>query len=934
MAKTRRPLFVNITGEVVGELRVLPNGEAIGIEAGGTSAVTTGEALSNLNIYSKHDIHGISGDLDKILRSLTGLTIDVAVDPNTLSDKHVLVYQKGQAKWVNQDFTIENLSGVSVTGAYASQFLRFNGTGWANETLDLPEELNDLNDIVLSSPTNNQILQYNGAQWVNTVLSNSALTGNLGALDDVNLAGAVSGQFLFLSGNIWRARDLNVDSTFSGQPDVVLTNLNDEQVLEFDVSTQKWVNAYPTLEKLADVNITTLGASDVGKLFRWNGVRWTAANQNLGDLFNVSSKVPSTGEVLKWNPGAARWEPGADLTGAGGSGSGGGGGSLNNIVEDSTPQLGGHLDFNTYTIIDGPTDSKVLSFTGSTGHLDVNVINQWVQVGNAASGQPAFVKAIGYTGATLNLDAEDKVLIKGNQILETQLISLRDDESLFWNATGDYFFNKKPGIDTLTGLSLINPSNDDIIVYRGTGLINQPHLHNVGDLNDTSITSPVDGESLVYQAGQWVNLAVTGSGGSINLSLISDLSDVGFTGIRSGDVLTRSGNVWTNHQNRLDNLLDVQITGDPLLAAPKQLNDRSFLNYSETRGKWQQRTPYLSDLGDVSSNVDSAAANSILKHNGSKFTADEISLDELSDVDLTNIGHQRALTYNVFSGAWVPETLTGLNNINRLGGTSGLISAKSGEAMVFDGKNWTRNATYVHDHSLSELLDVSITTTTTGDFLRVSPIGGRWQAIQPKINHLIDVNVTNPTPISGQGLKWDSTQGKWVPGTFAGGGGGGTVALLSDVGNVESTAPNDNQSLIYNDDTNEYENRDAILVDITNHVSGQYILFNGTGYINSEASLDFRDVTTDYPIKYTDDVILADGSAIGGGITVSLPAPGKQNAGKEVTVKRVNGGSNGVVVDVLGGSLIEGVANISLGSRYAYRRFFSDGRAWYIVGSG
>ena len=67
---------------------------------------------------------------------------------------------------------------------------------------------------------------------------------------------------------------------------------------------------------------------------------------NLSDLANVATTSPSSGEVLKWNGSA--WSPAADAGGSSG---------LSNVVEDTTPQLGGTLD----------TANQLIQFGDSSG---------------------------------------------------------------------------------------------------------------------------------------------------------------------------------------------------------------------------------------------------------------------------------------------------------------------------------------------------------------------------------------------------------------------------------------------------------------------------------------------------------------------------------------------------------------------------------------
>ena len=98
--------------------------------------------------------------------------------------------------WVNGRVRMSDLGGdANVNPNPASgQFLRYNGTQWVNETftpvtsitagtglsggtitstgtISLNANLDDLNDVVITTPTNNQILRYNGTNWVNSATS-------------------------------------------------------------------------------------------------------------------------------------------------------------------------------------------------------------------------------------------------------------------------------------------------------------------------------------------------------------------------------------------------------------------------------------------------------------------------------------------------------------------------------------------------------------------------------------------------------------------------------------------------------------------------------------------------------------------------------------------------------------------------------------------
>ncbi len=90
----------------------------------------------------------------------------------------------------------------------------------------------------------------------------------------------------------------------------------------------------------------------------------------LGELTNVSSSSPSSGQVLKWS--GSEWAPAADSTGTGG---------IASVSADTSPQLGGDLDLNGQDIV-----------TASNGDIDLDPNGSGVVVfkGNSTKGSGQF----------------------------------------------------------------------------------------------------------------------------------------------------------------------------------------------------------------------------------------------------------------------------------------------------------------------------------------------------------------------------------------------------------------------------------------------------------------------------------------------------------------------------------------------------------------
>ena len=87
----------------------------------------------------------------------------------------------------------------------------------------------------------------------------------------------------------------------------------------------------------------------------------TTPAQNLDDLNDVAITTPSNGQILKYNSSTTRFENAAEA-------------GLTDIVNDTTPQLGGSLDVNGQSIVSVSNGNIVLAPNG-TGKTRVNAIN-------------------------------------------------------------------------------------------------------------------------------------------------------------------------------------------------------------------------------------------------------------------------------------------------------------------------------------------------------------------------------------------------------------------------------------------------------------------------------------------------------------------------------------------------------------------------------
>lgn len=154
---------------------------------------------------------------------------------------------------VQQESSLGDLAGVTITTPVVDEVLTYDGTSWVNTALppDPVLELDDLSDVVVSTPVTGEVLTYNGTSWANQTLP---------------------------------AYDLD-DLT-----DVVITTATTNDILRFDGSS--WVNSpqVNTLEELSDTDFTS--SPTAGDMLVYDGSNWIPSPQSA--QITVSSTAPST----------------------------------------------------------------------------------------------------------------------------------------------------------------------------------------------------------------------------------------------------------------------------------------------------------------------------------------------------------------------------------------------------------------------------------------------------------------------------------------------------------------------------------------------------------------------------------------------------------------------------------------------------------------
>lgn len=258
-----------------------------------------------------------------------------------------------------------------------------------------------------------------------------------------------------------------------------------------------------------DLSVTTNAASGGGSLTynNVNGVfTYTPPSFALGDLNNVSSTTPTTGQVLKWD--GSQWAPGTDAT-AGGAG----------LDADTLDGQDGtyYLDYNNFT--NTPTIPTVLTDLSITDGTSGQVLT------TDGAGNFTFTTVSGGGGIALT----DLSVTTGSAVAGGQL--------LYNNTTGVFTFSPATQVTSIDDLSDVDitttaPTDGQVLAWvaanskfepitvSGGGVITT--IDSIGDV-DTSTTPPTNGQVLVWNGTNWV------PGTSSTVGSIDDLTDVDIT---------------------------------------------------------------------------------------------------------------------------------------------------------------------------------------------------------------------------------------------------------------------------------------------------------------------------------------------------------------------------------------------------------------------
>ena len=282
--------------------------------------------------------------------------------------------------------------------------------------------------------------------------------------------------------------DGSIDEVHLADGAVTSTKIADDTIVNADINSSAAIAGSKinmSLNQLSDVNVGTPGSSQDDQVLAWDN-----ANSQFA-LTTVSS----------------------------------GGGGISDIVEDSTPQLGGDLDVNGNKIVTDSNNDNVIIEPHGTGAL---------QIGTSSTGS---ITTSGNNNLELNPAGTGQIILAG-------VLTSNSNNEIIIDPSGTGKVNIKKDI--------ISPANQNLVLDPGgTGAVQLHSNVEIRDANGISHNLQPTGNSVINEQGLDIDFRIEGDGEQ-NLFFVDAGNDrVGIGTNAPAELLDVLGNVRIKDGNSL-----------------------------------------------------------------------------------------------------------------------------------------------------------------------------------------------------------------------------------------------------------------------------------------------------------------------------------------------------------------------------------------------
>ena len=744
-ARVIAPLTGNVTGNVSGNLTGNVTGNVTGNLTGNVSGAVTGNVTGNLT--------------GNVTGNVTGTVSDLS------------------------NHGISDFSDVTITSAADGDFLRYSGSQWINDPVNLATDT--IGDYVKNLVQGNGITISNNSgegATPNISINTSIVQTRVANISDTEI-GYLDGVTSAIQTQI-DTKAPTADPTFTGTVTLPANTISQIHLSDDSVGTNEIGGLAVTTGKLADGAVTStkiandtivdadinsaaaIAQSKISGLTTDLGLKAPIANPtftgtvggitksmvDLGNVDNTSdiNKPVSIAQQTALNLKANSATPTFTGTVSGITKSMVGLGNVDNTSDISKP-----VSTAQQTALDLKSNSATPTFTGmvtapylkvsgieidTSGPVDTNVLKY-----NAALNK--YIPGVASTVASLD-DLTDVIISAAtpNQVLKY-------DGSNWVNATapsgaaGSTYFSTIGNGSTSTFTITHGLSTRDLVVsFTETAA---PY----GAFSTTWEATTINAVTVYFETppssnGVRVSIYAAVSGVALSTDLDS-LSDVTLVGLANGDFLRYNGSVWINDPVNLstDTVGDyvsslVQGTG---ITITNNSGEGATPTISVTASTYQ---PLDADLTAIAA---LAGTSGIL----TKTSTDTWSLDTNTYLTTSSASSTYLTSSNAVTN-YQPKDAD-LTAISALAGTSGLLKKTAADTWALDAN------TYITSLTLGQLTNVSAATPSNDEVLAWQSSTSQWvnKTFSATVTTLDTVgDVTVPSPSTGEFLKWNGSA--WV----------------------------------------------------------------------------------------------------------------------------------------------------------------------------
>lgn len=494
---------------------------------------------------------------------------------------------------------------------------------------------------------------------------------------------------------------------------------------------------------------------------------------SLGDLTDVDLLTPPTnGQVIAYNSTSGNWEP-VDQTGGGG---------LSNIVEDTTPQLGGNLDVNSF-YISSASGGDIEIAPDTTGDFIVRgnntdasiILNCTANTHGVKIQSPPHADAATYT-----------LILPSSAGTAGQVLTSQGGAQLTWE-------------DASSGGLPAVPSGGEVLASDGAEwtALSLPLLLEGGSFAAADIQLDFEGSGdtpTLITSGMTSTYPSTdakfGSGGATFLRSNQDSLQGTWSQAIGTQAFTLS--FWVKTTDT-----DYSVTTGRRIIAPVSGTNLSdgFQLFRDSAGGTTY-TPHADNAQGAIALSPAGTAGSYLCSTRTNDVAD-------GAWHYIVIQHEGGGVYSCFFDGNLTERRTAASAID-FGDNGGF----------FLGRRQDTNANAFFTGSIDNLVLEIGSVLSSGSTVPV-PTAPRGVTVDygagASIDNLTDVDTSTAAPSDGQVLTWVDANSQWEPVDAAGGGTDITtesIDALSDV-DTSTVAPTDGQVLSWVDANNQWEPADA-----------------------------------------------------------------------------------------------------------------------------